>query len=494
MQHFYDAQIRRYITQLTRLFSNFSYKDGKGNLTQIPVMYGDITRQVGHIIRDNSENKIPSAPRISIYITTLEMDRQRTFDSSFVGKIHLRERAYDSTGKEYLNTQGQNYTVERLAPTPFTLGINCDIWSTNTEQKLQIVEQILTLFNPSLEIQTTDNYVDWTSLSVVNLDNIQFSTRSIPIGTESEIDVGQLGFTTPIWLSPPAKVKKLGVITSVVMSIFDETRGTIDLGQSVPELKAYDDSPSQDVKAEDPSLANVSTDDPQLADKSKASVSSRQGATSLEVVTAAGYDIIVTNNIVVLGKNGVAGEINWRTVLESELGEYIAGLSKIYLNRLDVGNVIGTFALNSLDETQIIVNWDVDTIPTNSIFEGPAVTKGTIDYIIDPTRTNPTNLKVSGTRILLLEDIGASTNADGPDAWKSVAGVDFIASANDIVEWDGNSWTIVFNASNNDGSDSTIDIKYTTNLNTGIQYRWDGSEWTLSFEGTYRIGTWRLAL
>ena len=484
MQHFYDGQIRRYITQLTRLFSNFSYKDGKGNLTQIPVMYGDITRQVGHIIRDNSENKIPSAPRISVYITTLEMDRARSFDSSFVGKIHLRERAYDATGQEYLNTQGQNYTVERLAPTPFMLGINCDIWSTNTEQKLQIIEQILTLFNPSLEIQTTDNYVDWTSLSVVNLDNIQFSTRSIPIGTESEIDVGQLGFTTPIWLSPPAKVKKLGVITSVVMSIFDETKGTIDLGQTLPELKAFDDSPEQDVKGDDPSLH----------DKSKASVTTRAGADALQVVTAAGYDIIVTNNVVVLGKGGIAGEINWRTVLETELGEYIAGLSKIYLNRLDVGNVIGTFALNSLDETQIIVNWDVDTIPTNSIFDGPAVTKGTIDYIIDPTRTNPTNLKVGGTRILLLDDIGATTNADGPDAWKSISGADFIAKANDIVEWDGNTWTIVFDSNNNDGSDSTVDIKYTTNLNTGIQYRWDGTEWTLSFEGTYRIGTWRLAL
>ena len=51
MQHFYDGQIRRYITQLIRLFSNFSYKDGEGKLTQIPVMYGDITRQVGHIKR-----------------------------------------------------------------------------------------------------------------------------------------------------------------------------------------------------------------------------------------------------------------------------------------------------------------------------------------------------------------------------------------------------------------------------------------------------------
>ena len=482
MQHFYDGQIRRYITQLIRLFSNFSYKDGKGKLTQIPVMYGDITRQVGHIIRDNSENKIPSAPRISVYITALAMDRQRTADATYVGKIHLRERTYDADGKEYLNTQGQNYTVERLMPTPFNLGINVDIWSTNTEQKLQIIEQILTLFNPSLEIQTTDNYIDWTSLSVVHLENITFSTRSIPMGTESEIDVGQMTFQTPIWLSPPAKVKKLGVITSVVMSIFDETKGTIDLGQSQPELKAYDDT--EKVEGADKSTTK----------HKKSATATRADAVSLAISTYKDYDLIVTNNVVVLGDRGIAGEINWRVVLDSLPGEYLAGLSKIYLNRLDLGSVVGTIALNELDETQLIVNWDTDTIPTNSVFEGPATTKGTIDYIIDPTRTNPTNIKVSGTRILLLGDIGDQTNVDGADAWKDINGNDLIASVNDIIEWDDNSWTIVFNASDNDGSDSTVDIKYTTNLNTGIQYKWDGTEWTLSFEGEYRKGTWRLEL
>ena len=57
MQFFYDGQIRRYVTQLVRLFSNFSYKDGDGKIVRVPVMYGDITRQVGHILRDNSENK-----------------------------------------------------------------------------------------------------------------------------------------------------------------------------------------------------------------------------------------------------------------------------------------------------------------------------------------------------------------------------------------------------------------------------------------------------
>ena len=228
MQHFYDGQIRRYVTQMIRLLSNFTYKDGKGALVKVPVMYGDITRQVGHIMRDNSENKIPSAPRISVYISGLSLDRDRVSDSTFVSKVHLRERTYDSAGKEYLNTQGKNVTVERLMPTPYTLEMTADIWSTNTDQKLQIMEQILMMFNPSLEIQTTDNYVDWTSLSVVELENVNFSSRSIPVGTESEIEVSQLGLKTPIYISPPTKVKKLGVITNIVMSIFDESRGTID--------------------------------------------------------------------------------------------------------------------------------------------------------------------------------------------------------------------------------------------------------------------------
>ena len=172
MQFFYDGQIRRYITQIIRLMSNFSYKDVAGVLRQIPVMDGDMTRQVAHIVRDNSENKIPSAPRMAIYITNLEMARDRLADATYVSKIHVRERKYDESGKEYLNVQGANYTVERLMPTPYTLGVSCDIWSTNTEQKLQILEQVMMLFNPSLEIQTTDNYIDWTSLSVVDLTSV----------------------------------------------------------------------------------------------------------------------------------------------------------------------------------------------------------------------------------------------------------------------------------------------------------------------------------
>ena len=213
MDYFYDGQIRRYVTQFMRIFIGFKYKTGGDTPEErhVPVMYGDLTRQVASIIKDNSENKMSTVPRVACYITGLEMDTDRLSDATFVSKVNIRERRYtdiDNDGMvEYQNVQGGNYTVERLMPTPFKLTMKADIWTSNTNQKLQLLEQILVLFNPSLEIQTTDNYIDWTSLSVINLNSTNFSSRTIPQGADTDIDICSLEFMMPIYISPPAKVK-----------------------------------------------------------------------------------------------------------------------------------------------------------------------------------------------------------------------------------------------------------------------------------------------
>ena len=222
--------------------SNFSYKDNENKLVTVPVMYGDITRQVGSILRDNSENKLPSVPRMGVYIQGLETDSSRISDSSYVSKQHIREQKYNNDTQTYEGIQGKNYTVERLHPTPYILNLNVDLWTSNTDQKLQLMEQILVLFNPTLEIQTTDNYIDWTSLTTVSITSINFSNRTIPVGTESEIDVSSMSFAVPIYISPPVKVKKLGVITNIIASIHDESKGTIEVDLSTPQLDAWDDS------------------------------------------------------------------------------------------------------------------------------------------------------------------------------------------------------------------------------------------------------------
>jgi hypothetical protein len=239
MDYFYDGQIRRYVTQFMRVFIGFKYKTGDGTIKHVPVTYGDMTRQVAAIIKENSENKLSSVPKISCYISGLEMDSTRLADASFVSKLNIRERAWEEVDGqvEYQNYQGGGYTVERLMPTPFKLSMKADIWTSSTDQKLQLTEQILVLFNPSLEIQTTDNYIDWTSLSVIDLSSINFTSRSIPVGTESEIDVCSLEFKMPIYISPPAKVKKLGVIRNLVMNVFGETGDILSLDDLI-----YNDS------------------------------------------------------------------------------------------------------------------------------------------------------------------------------------------------------------------------------------------------------------
>jgi hypothetical protein len=455
---FYDGQVRRYLTQFMRLMSNFSYKDAKGNLVEVPVRYGDMNRQVAAIMKKNSENIIQSAPFIACYIKDMQFDRDRLQDPTFVSKVSIRERAYDEQGNEYLNTQGANYTVERLMPTPYLATFTADIWTTNTEQKLQLWEQIVVLFNPSLEIQTTDNYIDWTSLSVVELASQQFESRTIPQGLESDISICSLNFSAPIWITPPAKVKQLGIITKIITNLYNDPEGTVASG-------AYKDMGLADLFA-------------------------GRVADSKTVITPNNYSLLVLNNTATLlpFKQGntdgitniseIVNKGNWRTLLDLYPGEFKAGLSQIRLMKADGNEIVSYVSLNPTDDSTMAMSIDGDTIPTNTIIDG----RGTIDAIINPRTFNPLASSL-GSRYLILEDI-----FEGQDAWKNTDETSFTASANDIVKWDGTKWSIIFN------SLQVKDITYIINSYTGIQYKWDGQQWSKTFEGVYDPGAWRLIL
>ena len=471
MQHFYDGQVRRYVTQIMRVFGTFRYKDGKGNLTTVPVTYGDLTRQVGSILRDNSENKIPSAPRMAVYITGLEMDTTRISDSSYVNKLNIRERAFDANNNEYLNKEGKNYTVERLMPTPYTLSVSVDLWTTNTDQKLQILEQILMLFNPSLEIQTTDNYIDWTSISVLNIENINFSSRSIPTGTESEIDVATIGLQAPIFISPPAKVKKLGVITNIITAVFADTGLEVNIDET-----AYAQSLSSEPIPVNEDVPDT-TKDAYLTTED-----------TLVTTSYLNYDIEVINNVARLIRAGKVGTDTWTSYMNAiPTVVYEPGITEIRLQRDNGFEITGTVTIDTADETRLLLNIDDETTPADTVITGPTGDRTTIDYVIDPTRYNPqTDTSKTGLRLLLLGPIGDVENVDGANAWKNGDNTDFVASAYDIVEWDGNAWHIIFDAS------TVTQDTFVTNLNTNIQYKWTDSQWVKSWEGDYSNGTWRI--
>ena len=473
MEHFYDGQIRRFVTQFIRAFSNFSYKDGAGTLRKIPVSYGNLTRQVANIIRDNSENKVMSAPRIACYITGLEYARDRVQSPTHVDKIHVRHREYDDATGMYKDLQGVGNTIERLMPVPFTLRMKADIWSTNTDQKLQIMEQILVLYNPALEIQTTNNYVDWTSLSLIELASVNYSTRSIPQGTETEIDIGEMEFQMPIWVTPPAKVKKLGVIEKIIMNIFDESGSVSDgiIDATIP--------------------------------------------TATIVRSPGDYKLLVLNNTARLlhahegveeSKTGTftrtGDPVSWFKLLDQYPGKFTAGTSSIRLTKSDGNEVVATVSLNPTDDTQMVLSIDSDTVPENSVLTDSVNTRGTIDAIIDPTTFAPDYSSITaGTRYLILNNINPNVKGDSSDAnanaWQNADGSVFKANQNDIITWNGSFWEITLDSSaTNDGADSAASPApvYITNTYTGIQYKWENASWLKSFEGEYEADEWRLVL
>jgi hypothetical protein len=445
------------------ILSNFGYKDAKGQIVKVPVRYGDMSRQVGHILKKNSENTVPSAPFIAGYIKDLQYDRLRMQDPTFISKVNIRERAFDKDGNAYLTEQGANYTVERIMPTPYEITFNADIWTTNTDQKLQLWEQLVVLFNPSLELQTTDNYLDWTSLSVLTLDSQVWNSRSVPQGLEQDIEITTLTFKAPIWITPPAKLKKLGIITKIITNVFAVSQGAI--------LNDFSTTGAVDM---------FGTPDTTV------------------IVTPGDFELLVLNNNAVLIKNeGTGNSIDtslpenvnsWRELLDLYPGKFTAGISQLRLTKPDGNEIVAYISLDPMDETKMVLNFDTDTIPSNTIING----RGSVNAVINPETFNP-KFPVNGTRYLILGSININPHYSMPDfsgpvAWKNANSTDFQANENDIIEWNGAEWIVIFN------SNSTNAVTYITNTYTGIQYKWASSAWSKSFEGIYAKDVWRLIL
>ena len=450
---FYDRQIRRFILQFIRIMSNFEVETGLNSagtsaLIRVPVVYGDPTRQAAQILGNNSETALPPVPIMAAIINELKYDRSRVQEPNFVSTMSIRQRAVDPVTGQLQSVRGNSFSVERLMPVPYKLTVKLDIWTSSTEQKLQILEQILALFNPAIEVQNTDNYVDWSSLSYVELTDTTWSSRNIPVNTENPIDIATLTFEIPIWISAPAKVKKLGVIERIIASIYDsneEMDAAITAGKLLNGQRQFIT----------PLNYNI------ILLSGKVQIYSPPNSTQLD-------NSVSTDTI---GPGSVLQK--WGPVI-GLFGRLRNGISELHFSQSDgTPDIVGLISENPLSDTELLLTIDGDTVPVNTVYP--------IDAIINPEKSIPggkLNVPVAGQRYLLLEPINDVA------AW----GAGFFAHANDIIEFDGTNWTVGFNSTATAGPD------YVTNINTGIQYKWTGTTWIKSYDGEYPAGRWHLVL
>ena len=464
-QFFYDAQIRRFLLQFTRIISNFQIEygnetDGTNNaaLIRVPVRYGDASRNAQVIIQENSRNSMPASPMMTFYVSSLDYDRPRMQEPYHVSKVNVRQRTYDEVNNTYETTQGNAFTVERLMPVPYKLGITLDIWTSNTNQKMQLLEQLLTLFNPSLEVQSTDNYLDWTSLSVVELESTTWTSRSIPINADNPIDIATIKFSLPIWISPPAKVKKLGVIERVIANMYDSNGDLNDALLNSDLLMGT----RQVITPFNWAVVLIGN---------KLQCLQQQDTVSEPDNDELAAPVIVPNS-----------NLLWPAVIDI-YGVLRPGVSQIRLIQEDETEVVGTIALDPNDDRFVLFDVDTDTTPQNTL--------DPIDAVINPLMSGPSDgldSALAGQRYLLTEDTGDADNQVPAVAWVGANGRPLIAKANDIIEYADNYWQVVFRSAGAGGG------QYVSNITTGIQYEWTGESWIKSYQGVYPGGTWRLVL
>lgn len=443
LDFWYDEQIKRYLIQIIRVFSNFQvreYTKNGVNYNRVPARYGDSSRLVAHLLRNNSENIVNNAPQIAVSIQSIQPARDRTAEPFLVDTQQLAERNFDTTTNTYTSEQGNLYTTQRYMPVPYNMTIQVDVWTTNTDTKLQLLEQIFVIFNPSIQLQSNDNPLDWTSVFEVELTDITWSSRGIPAGVDETLDIATMTFSVPIWISPPAKVKRQTIIQQIIADIHKVTDISV-LGYDQAYADFFGNMPQQAEVVVTPNDYKV-------------------------LVSGATATLIAPNNTTAI----------WKDIIEMKGELSITSLLKLNISNdsdSDEFYVIGSVVANPVNNTSLIFNLDTDTLPSNTLAD--------LTKIVDPTASSPGNglaVEELGQRYLITESISAS----GYPIWN----VD--ANENDIIQYDGSNWAVVFNSA------AVTSTQYVTNDFTSKQFKWTGSAWISSYEGEYNPGFWRLVL
>lgn len=138
-------------------------------------------------------------------------------------------------------------------------------------------------------------------------------------------------------------------------------------------------------------------------------------------------------------------------------------------------DIVGT--IQPTDDPNILY-WqpDASTLPRSTV--------PSIDAIIDPLYSSPgdDNLPAAttGQRYLLTGDLAGPSQA-----WGSIS-----ARGGSIIQYNGTSWFVSFDASNEHGSE------YVINRMTGRQLKWDteSRSWVMAIDGIYSVGFWRLGI
>lgn len=147
-------------------------------------------------------------PRLSFKLTSWRRDPNRVLNKN----NQLIQQNVDRTKLSELPSQRNRV--------PFTFGYELNVKTKNIDDMMQIVEQILVMFNPSLNVTVMDN-PDLNKESAINIKLIDSQMQDMFEGAFEDEQVIETTFNFELdgWLYMPTASVKL--ITKVIVNVFD---------------------------------------------------------------------------------------------------------------------------------------------------------------------------------------------------------------------------------------------------------------------------------
>lgn len=199
--YYYGAQLEAYIIEYMAVFSGLKVSVGKNdfnspsNLVKVPITYGSRDRVVSAILSENTQNKPIRVPTLAANLISIERD-----PSALVGSEQTIKNARLPMGATLPDGV---IIVEKLRPVPYRIRMETAIYASNTQQHFQMLEQILMLFNPNLQIQISDSFDDWAKITTITMEDLVSFGEEYPSGTARRILTSTINFNFIAQFSPP---------------------------------------------------------------------------------------------------------------------------------------------------------------------------------------------------------------------------------------------------------------------------------------------------
>lgn len=219
-----SKQIERYISQIMRVFSGFQTRDNVGGEPKnVPVVYGNMSRLVAHLLKKGDGYINNKVPMFAVNLGGIEIDQERS--RNFHHREHFNTRKWNPDDPK---------NVDRIVGPAFNLNVEVSVYASSISELLDIVEQVLLIFNPRLTIQVDSSVYNSDYITEISIDSIQPDIQ-YPMGTDKRIVSLTMNLSVPVRLSYPRSVDEDSIIEQIRLNIFDQSRGDILLETIIPE-------------------------------------------------------------------------------------------------------------------------------------------------------------------------------------------------------------------------------------------------------------------